>query len=85
MTHANKNITADLFEPAPIVHLTDVELSDAPQLSFWKDAWIRLRKNKGAVLSIVLLVLIAAMAFLGPLMNDHSYKDQNLTMICRLK
>ncbi|MHC8516849.1 oligopeptide ABC transporter permease [Sporosarcina sp. ITBMC105] len=49
-----------------------------PSLSFWQDAWLRLRKNKGAVVSIFVLILLIAMAFVGPLMSGHEGDAQNL-------
>ncbi|MDW0115137.1 ABC transporter permease [Sporosarcina saromensis] len=49
-----------------------------PSLSFWQDAWLRLRKNKGAVVSIFVLILLIAMAFVGPLVSGHEGDAQNL-------
>jgi oligopeptide transport system permease protein len=71
-------ITDDLFEPDPIVGKMENKIKDKPQIGFWKDAWIRLRRNKGAVMSIVLLFLIAVLAFVGPYFNDISYDEQNI-------
>src|SRR5207302_11381730 len=36
--------------------------------SLWLDAWVRLRRNKLAVLGLVFLVLIALVALLAPLL-----------------
>lgn len=74
----NKNIPDELFTPDPIVDKEELHITEGPQLSFWKDAWIRLRKNKGAVISIVLLIFIIIMAFVGPMMNEYSYKEQTV-------
>lgn len=70
-------ITADLFVPAP---LDPMELEDinSPSVSFWQEAFHRLFKNKGAVISLVLLVLLIILALIGPLMNEHTYRSQNL-------
>lgn len=70
-------ITADLFVPAP---LDPMELEDisAPSVSFWQEAFHRLFKNKGAVISLVLLVVLIIVALIGPLMNEHTYRSQNL-------
>jgi oligopeptide transport system permease protein len=48
--------------------------------SLWKDAWHRLAKNKLAVSGAILLVLITAAAFLGPLFISQSYETQNLEL-----
>src|SRR5690625_2259212 len=61
------------------VHVEDSlgeELS-RPQLSYWKDAWIRLRKNKGAIAGLVVLTFIILLALLGPLMNDYGRDEAN--------
>ncbi|HLR74739.1 MAG TPA: oligopeptide ABC transporter permease [Virgibacillus sp.] len=71
-------ITDDLFEPDPILDREQDEILDTPHISFWKDAWIRLSQNKGALISIVLLGVITLMAIIGPWINEHTYKDQNL-------
>ncbi|WP_368653661.1 oligopeptide ABC transporter permease [Ornithinibacillus sp. 4-3] len=78
MTQQNRDISDDLFTPDPIVGKKELQISDEPQLSFWKDAWVRLRRNKGAVISIFLLLFIIVMAFVGPMLNDYTYKDQNV-------
>lgn len=37
-----------------------------PNLTFWQDAWRRLKKNKIAVFSMFLLILIALLSIIGP-------------------
>lgn len=58
--------------------LTKIDTNFASQ-SFWKDAMCRFRKNKGAVLALIVLILIIFMALVGPLMNEYSYSDQMMT------
>ena len=41
--------------------------------SLWQDAWIRLRRNRAAVASAVVLVLLALIGILGPLVWPHPY------------
>jgi oligopeptide transport system permease protein len=43
--------------------------------SLWSDAWRRLLHNKAAVVSIVLLLLIALASILGPLFSPFAYDD----------
>lgn len=79
MSKELNQITDDLFEPAPIVDQAEDDLAmSAPQLSFWKDAWNRLERNKGALIAIVLLFIITVMAIIGPYFNEHTYDSQNL-------
>ncbi|MDC3417206.1 oligopeptide ABC transporter permease [Aquibacillus salsiterrae] len=72
----NKQLPKELFEPIELSAEKGEELT-RPELSYWKDAWIRLRKNKGAIIGLVFLFLIAVMALIGPLMNDYSIEETN--------
>jgi oligopeptide transport system permease protein len=56
------------------VDLTQVEEGS----SLWADAWYRLRKNRFAVFSIVVFVLIALLSYVGPLFYSYGYTEQNL-------
>ncbi|GAE93583.1 oligopeptide transport system permease protein OppC [Gracilibacillus boraciitolerans JCM 21714] len=48
-----------------------------PQLSYWKDAWLRLSKNKGAISGLIVLVFIVLLALIGPLMNTYDFDEAN--------
>jgi oligopeptide transport system permease protein len=50
----------------------DIALS-APGRSLWGDALLRLRANKAAMASIVILGLIALACLFGPLLSPHAY------------
>ena len=39
---------------------------------------VKSQKNKGALVSLIVLVLLAIMSLVGPYMNDHGYDEQNL-------
>lgn len=72
-----KELMDDLF--VPLERNQDYERIDSsPSVSFWAEAMQRLMKNKGAVLSVIILVLITLFALIGPSLNDHTYKAQNL-------
>jgi oligopeptide transport system permease protein len=43
--------------------------------SLWADAWRRLLRNKAAVVSIVILALIALMAVFAPYLSPHPYDE----------
>ncbi|MFT9848806.1 ABC transporter permease [Aneurinibacillus sp. REN35] len=49
-----------------------------PRLTYWQDAWLRLRKNKLAMLGLVVILLVSALAIFGPLLTDQSYSKQSL-------
>ena len=48
--------------------------------SLWRDAWQRLGKNKMAVISAIILILIALASFIGPFFLKLSYETQNLQL-----
>lgn len=50
-----------------------------PSVSFWQDAWRRLKKNKGAIFSLILFGLIVIMALLGPVISPYSPNSQTIT------
>ena len=45
---------------------------------FFKDALVRLRKNKAAVASFWILVMLILFAIFGPMMSGYTFKEQNL-------
>lgn len=47
--------------------------------SFWKDAFLRFKKNKGAMISLVCILLIILFAVIGPHMNSYTYATQDIT------
>lgn len=70
-------IPADLFEKAPLDQSKSEEIG-TPSQSFWQEAFQRLTRNRGAMISLVLLIILIALALIGPSMNDFSYREQNL-------
>ena len=48
--------------------------------SLWKDAWIRLRRNKLAVFGLVILILFIVIALLTPWIAPYSYQAQDLEL-----
>lgn len=45
-------------------------------VSYWKDAWRRLKKNKIAMISLVVIILIMLFAFVGPMLSPYTYDQQ---------
>ncbi len=50
-----------------------------PSMTYWQDAWRRLKKNKMAMLGMYLLIAIILIAILGPIVSPYNYSDQSLT------
>lgn len=55
--------------------LVDDEIS-RPSLTYWQDAWRRLKKNKLAMIGVVAIIFIIFFGVLGPNLTDYSYSDQ---------
>ncbi len=49
-------------------------------LGYWQDAWLRLKKNKMATLSLAVIAALVLIAVFVPLFSSHSYDEQNLMM-----
>lgn len=48
-----------------------------PSLSYWEDAWRRLRKNKLAMAGLVFLILLTLFAILGPMFSPYAIDETN--------
>jgi oligopeptide transport system permease protein len=44
--------------------------------SYWKDVLNRFKKNKGAIIGLVFIILITTMAIIGVGLNGHTYSSQ---------
>ena len=44
-----------------------------PNISYWQDAWRRLKKNKLAMLSLFVLIIMFIMSFIGPHLSGQNY------------
>lgn len=47
-----------------------------PSLSYWQDAWRRLKRNKVAMISLWIVALLILFAFIGPLFEANDYTVQ---------
>ncbi|WP_435918947.1 oligopeptide ABC transporter permease [Macrococcus capreoli] len=44
--------------------------------TFWQDAWIQLKSNRGAYVGLIGLILILIMSLVGPMISGHTYREQ---------
>ena len=51
-----------------------------PSMTYWQDAWRRLKKNKVAMFSMILLILMALMTLIGPMIANFEYEAMNSGM-----
>lgn len=50
--------------------------SSRPSLTYWQDAWRRLRKNHSSILGLVIVLIILLFGLVGPFLTPYSYSDQ---------
>lgn len=55
-----------------------MESISRPSLSFWQDAWRRLRKNKSAFFGLCLVILYALLAIFAPMFSQYSQSQMDV-------
>lgn len=56
-----------------------VEAVVRPSVSYWKDAWRRLKSNKLALISLIAIILIMIAAIFYPMISPFDYDQNNLS------
>lgn len=75
-TQAN-NLTKDMFRRVG----TDEQQSEMiarPSITYWQDAWRRLKQNKVALCSLFFLIFIVVMCVFAPFIYPHPFDEQNI-------
>jgi oligopeptide transport system permease protein len=70
-------LTPDLFTPVGR-NAEEVEKISGPPISFWSDAWRRLKRNRIAVAAGVVILLVLALAVAGPWLTPYTPFEQVL-------
>ncbi len=70
------NVSKELFEPAPRDQVGRESIV-RPSLTYWKDAWRRLKKNKLAMFGLITLCALALLSIFGPVLSKFDYATQN--------
>ena len=71
----NEELPENAFEPASSEEKENF-IQDRKSVSYWKDAWRRLRKNTVAMGALGIIVLLTIFAFVGPMIVPYTYKQQ---------
>ena len=69
------DLPSDAFEAASASEKENF-IQDRKSVSYWADAWRRLRRNKVAMVAMVIVILLALFAFIGPMIVPYSYDQQ---------
>ncbi|WP_214882016.1 MULTISPECIES: oligopeptide ABC transporter permease [unclassified Exiguobacterium] len=48
-------------------------------LNFWQDAWMRLKKNKAAIVSLSIILLLVLLSLFGPMLSGRDAYEQNIS------
>lgn len=57
------------------------EIINRPSMTYWQDAWRRLKKNKVAMAGMLILAGFSIMAVFGPYMVSFTYNENNLALL----
>lgn len=66
-----------LWEPVQ-KNAEEMELISRKSMTYWEDAWRRLKQNHLSMLGLGTIIFILIIAIVGPMMSRYSYSDQNL-------
>ncbi|MCJ7837202.1 ABC transporter permease [Cuneatibacter sp. NSJ-177] len=67
-----ENLTKDLFTVVG-KNVDKMDSISRPNLSFWKDAWRRLKKNRAAFCGLCILILFGLLAIFAPMFSRYTY------------
>lgn len=56
----------------------DANRIDRPTISYWQDAWRRLKKNPVAMASMIVLGILIVMVIVGPIIRGYDYETMNV-------
>lgn len=59
----------------------NAEEINRPNITYWQDAWRRLKKNPVAIVSLVFLIFMVIACFLGPYFIPYSLNGQNYSIL----
>ncbi|MBU5674969.1 ABC transporter permease [Alkaliphilus sp. MSJ-5] len=57
--------------------ILDTKFEGEP-IGFFKDAMLRFKRNKSAIIASIFITIIIFMAIFGPMINPYTYRQQNL-------
>ena len=78
METRQRPLTPELFEPVGEDY-RDNERIASPSIGFWRDSWQRLKKNKAALVGLVVIVALIAVAYVAPLFSPYTPYAQDMT------
>lgn len=77
---SSKSIPRAMWEPIGTAD-REKEKIVRPSMTYWQDAWRRLKKDPMAMWGLITIMIIVFMAIFGPMMASITYSDQDLANI----
>lgn len=85
MTHSSSQDPGPALGPLPAEAFAHVgplpeqqnQIVRAP-MTYWRDAWVRLRKNRLAMVGLGVVVFLLLVAVVGPMVSPYTYYQQDL-------
>lgn len=69
-------LNPELFKPVVYHQTADIT---RPSITYWQDAWMRLKRNKMAMVGLYVVLFVILIAAIGPALSHASYSDQDLS------
>ena len=76
MDEGEKKITRDMFVIRG-KNINKMEVMSRPNISFWQDAWRRLRKNRAAFVGLLIVILYSLLAVFAPMFSRYGFSDMD--------
>ncbi|MBO6137834.1 MAG: ABC transporter permease [Lachnospiraceae bacterium] len=76
MGENGKEMTRDMFVIRG-KNVRKMETMSRPNISFWQDAWRRLKKNKSAFTGLVIVVIYSLLAVFAPMFSRYGFSDMD--------
>lgn len=80
MLQEQPTLSPELFEPV-VADTEELEAIHRPSLTFWQDAWRKLRKNRIATASMLVIACCVLLALIGPALVPHGYSATDASSI----
>ena len=68
---------SELFIPIKDQNVETYSIKD-PGITYWQDAWERLRQNKLALFGLFFLTFLVIMSIIGPMLRSYTYYETHL-------
>ena len=77
---SDAEIPAELFEPLPEEERFNEQIN-RPSISYWQNAYLKLRQDKLAVIGFIFIVLLILFAVFGPMISPYTYDGQDYSAL----